>query len=515
MWYQELGVSLLMVFGGPGLDGGGRSSLFSRRGMRRRGNRRRGSSRLTLMGRLALLGIATAVLGLGWLGYEGVTAWGANQPTSLLPSVSAAAPPPRSIEILPDPPTTRDRFGEARLGAAEFDPAAAPRLVEFISPATGERTPRSAASSDAWRVEYSLDEKLTGEVFEVLRKGRVDQGHAIVIDPRTGRLLVYASTDQENFPPDQAYPAASIVKVLTAAAMLEAKEQGADTSCVYRGNKYRLSRRRLDRPKSGRKSGLEDAIATSNNQCFSQWALHVLGEDRLRSTFERFGWLSPSAPGHAPGRIELIETRLDLGRLGSGLDGLRVTPLHVASLTGILTDGRLIEPWWVDRVVDQNGRSVPLPDRAAPRQVLPFERAEALREMMVATTTRGTAKSAFRTRRGRYVLGDVKVAGKTGNLTGQDPYGRYEWFVGLAPADDPRIGVVVLQLQSNLWWKKSSELAANILKEVFCDRNGCRAQLADRWTGDLGLDVAPIRISNLDSPFQLPRIATNDTSASR
>tara|TARA_B110000305_G_C19079685_1_gene465606 strand:- start:309 stop:650 length:342 start_codon:yes stop_codon:yes gene_type:complete len=113
------------------------------------------------------------------------------------------------------------------------------------------------------------------------------------------------------------------------------------------------------------------------------------------------------------------------------------------------------------------------------------------------------------------VLGDVKVAGKTGNLTGQDPYGRYEWFVGLAPADDPRIGVVVLQLQSNLWWKKSSELAANILKEVFCDRNGCRAQLADRWTGDLGLDVAPIRISNLDSPFQLPRIATNDTSASR
>ena len=220
-------MTLLMVFGGPGLDGGGRSSLFSRRGMRRRGNRRRGSSRLTLMGRLALLGIATAVLGLGWLGYEGVTAWGANQPTSLLPSVSAAAaaaPPPRSIEILPDPPTTRDRFGEARLGAAEFDPAAAPRLVEFISPTTGERTPRSAASSDAWRVEYSLDEELTGEVFEVLRKGRVDQGHAIVIDPRTGRLLVYASTDQENFPPDQAYPAASIVKVLTAAAMLEAKE---------------------------------------------------------------------------------------------------------------------------------------------------------------------------------------------------------------------------------------------------------------------------------------------------
>ena len=117
--------------------------------------------------------------------------------------------------------------------------------------------------------------------------------------------------------------------------------------------------------------------------------------------------------------------------------------------------------------------------------------------MLVSTTKRGTAKSAFRNRRGRPLLGSIDVAGKTGNLTGRDPYGRYEWFLGLAPAEDPKIAVVVMQLQSNLWWARSSELAAEILRTVFCERRSCRAELADRWTGDLGSWASPLLVSDL------------------
>lgn len=478
--------------------GGGRSFFF------RTGNRRRGGPRLTGFGRLAVAAGIAGVLAFGWGVQAAFRSW-RSSPSEPLPSVSA--PPPRAeleAERLTDLPRTRERFEFARAHANRFDPQANPRLVEWL--AAGSGSPRADLSGwpdDALRVEYSLDETLTADVFEVLRKGRVERGHAIVIDPRTARLLSYVSTDPDGFPAERAYPAASIVKVLSAAALLEEESKGADTSCVYRGNKYRLNRRRLDRPRSGRESGLEEALATSNNQCFSQWAVHTLGEERLRSTFERFGWLARPAPGHEAGRIELVESRLDLGRLGSGLDGLRVTPLHVAALTTILTDGSLREPWWVDRVVDPAGRSVALPARAEPRTVLSEARAKELREMLVSTTTRGTAKSAFRTRRGRPVLGKVRVAGKTGNLTGRDPYGRYEWFVGLAPAEDPKIGVVVLQLQSNLWWKKSSELAANILREVFCDRRTCEAKHADRFTGDLGPVADPRRLSELDVPLRI------------
>ena len=418
-------------------------------------------------------------------------AWRAWQDGAIepLPDVSASPPLNPIAGLRRDPPLSRERFRIARIEAATVDPSAGPRLVE-----------RLASAGTEFRVEYSLDEALTEEVFEILRRGRVERGHAIVLDPRSGRLLAYVATDPDALPPGRAYPAASIVKVLTAAAVLEHAPQEVESPCVYRGNKYRLNRRRLQRPDSGRESSLEDALASSNNQCFSQWAVHALGEEQLLATFEHFGWLSSPAPGHEPGRVAGVQTRLDLGRLGSGLDGVRVTPLHVAQLAGILTHGRLIEPWWIDRVVDEAGQSVALPVRAPDRRVIDEAVAARLRSMLVSTTTRGTAKSAFRTRRGHRLLGDLAVAGKTGNLTGRDPFGRYEWFLGLAPAEEPRVAVVVLQLQSNLWWSRSSELAAKILREVFCEGGRCSEQLADRWTGDLGDWTAPILISQLERP---------------
>jgi len=468
-----------------------------------RGNRRRRSARLTGLGRVLLGIVVLLAVVLGWQVGSAWRAWrGAG--SAALAAISAGPPAaPLAVDLRLDPPLSRERFEFARTRAAEIDPSAIPRLVEWVD-AEG-RTRSGRDSEGAFRVEYSFDAELTGQVFEILRQGRVDRGHAIVLDPRTGRLLTYVSTDRDSFPPEKAYPAASIVKVLTAAAMLEESGGDDDASCVYRGNKYRLNRSRLDPPKSGRESTLEDALASSNNQCFSQWALHVLGEEKLEQTFERFGWLSPAAPGHEAGRIERVETKLDLGRLGSGLDGAHVTPLHVASLTSILTGGRWLEPWWVDRIIDSRGRSLELPARSPARRVLSSERAAQLRSMMVATTKRGTAKSAFRTRRGRPLLGEIEVAGKTGNLTGRDPYGRYEWFVGLAPADDPRIAVVVLQLQSHLWWARSSELAARVFKTVFCDRAGCRSERADRYTGDLGDLAAPLLISDLERPLRVSR----------
>ena len=450
------------------------------------------------------------MLGIGGLGGSQVArrVWQQLE-NSELPAVSTPIPLDGiAASWIEDPPLSRQRFALAREQAEQIDPSAVPRLVEWLDPVgpaafrwRGERPPSARTASvggGPLRVEYSLDEQLTENVFEILRRGRVERGLAIVLDPRSGRLLAYVSTDPVALPPEQVYPAASIVKILTAAALLQDAPAEAELPCVYRGNKYRLHHRRLARPANGRETTLEQALANSNNQCFSQWAVHVLGEEKLRATFERFGWLAPPAPGHHAGRIEAIDTNLELGRLGSGLAGVRVNPLHVASLASVLTDGRLIEPWWIDRVVDSRSRSLELPRRAVERRVLPRQVADRLRSMLVATTTVGTAKRAFHTRRGRPLLPGLDVAGKTGNLTGGDPFGRYEWFLGLAPAEEPTIAVVVLQLQSNLWWSRSSELAAKVLRSVFCDAERCRAGLADRWTGDLDDWTAPLLISELE-----------------
>ena len=346
------------------------------------------------------------------------------------------------------------------------------------------------------QVEYAFDRPLTGRIMRRLERGRVERGHVIVLDPRTGRVIAYVSTDVEAFPPQSHYPAASLVKIVTAAAALHHKPAEARTPCVYRGNRYRLTPSRVHRPSRGHSASLESALASSNNQCFAQLAVESIGSDTLIETIESFGWLEAPAPGHAAGKLDPVENDYDLGRLGCGLRGSRITPLHAARLVATLVDGRQIEPWWVDRVTDSQGRALALPPRAEPLRVISPGLAKELRSMLVRTTTHGTARSAFRDRRGRPKLRNIRVAGKTGNLTGSSPRGRYERFVGLAPADQPTIAVVVLQLQSNLWWSKSSEIAADVLQEIFCERGQCQPERAHRFTGDLGDATAPVLLSS-------------------
>lgn len=453
-----------------------------------------------------------------------------------LPAVRPAALDPFGAKPFDDslldsrlgtPPTSRMRFERARpsegraataglhepatLAAASSGQRLAragtnvrPRLAEWIDarelaiPGVVEGGAAKSPAGDRFKVEYSLDEGLTQDVFDILRQGRVERGVAIVIDPKTGRLLAYAATDGSVLPVDRAYPAASIIKVITAAAMLERRPDPEAWDCLYEGNKYRLSPSRLDRPKAGNHSTLEEALATSNNQCFSQWAIHGLGEPRLRRMIESFGWAARPAIGHAAGQVDPAANRYDLGQLGSGLDGVRVTPLHVASLASVLADGRLVEPRWIDRVVDAENHVVALPGTTVPRRVVSPQTADRLRELMVATTKRGTARRAFQTRRGVPLLGPIDVAGKTGNLNGTNPSGRYEWFFGVAPAEDPKVGVVVLQVHDHLWWARSSELAANILRSVFCEGSSCRAELATRFTGLPTTAHAPVLVSDLE-----------------
>ena len=411
------------------------------------------------------------------------------RPTGLLPPVSAAPSEPDSA-LRPPPSRVFDSFPASR----DAFQAATAHLEREPSPGTG--APWNPARMIRWveppayrtdlagplRVEYTLDVELTRRIFKRLRRGRVTHGHVIVLEPDTGRVLAYASSDPDSFPGTEHYPAASLVKIVTAAAALEGDAAEARRGCRYRGSPYRLTPSRVRPPRSGNEMNLERSLATSNNQCFAQLAVNALGETALLEAIERFGWLDVPAPGHAAGTASAGEGDYDLGRLGSGLAGARITPLHAAQLAASLNRGELVDPFWVDRVVDVHGRELPLPQSRSPRRVISRELARELREMLVRTTTRGTARSAFRDRRGRHRLGDVSVAGKTGNLTGEDPYGRYEWFVGVAPAESPRVAVAVLQLQSDLWWVRSSQLGAEVLREIFCDGRDCRADHASRFT---------------------------------
>jgi cell division protein FtsI/penicillin-binding protein 2 len=323
-------------------------------------------------------------------------------------------------------------------------------------------------------IQTTLDPELTQRVHRALEIGRVSLGHVILMQPGTGRVLAWASTDPERFPPTRTYPAASLIKVVTAAAALDRNPELLRRPCRYQGSPWRLNRQRIDPPLRGVESSFQKALAISNNQCFAQIAVNDLGADALLGAIERFGWLEPPAPGYAAGSADAGDDRFDLGKLGCGLAGCRITPLHAVQMAGILADGWLREPRWIESMTDAQGRVLALPPPRPARQVLTPELAKRMREMLIDTTARGTARSAFRDRRGRPILGSIQVAGKTGSLSGRDPDGRYEWFMGVAPADQPEVALAVVLVQGPRWWRSASQIAADVLKQRFCPKTTCR-----------------------------------------
>lgn len=455
----------------------------------RRRRRLSGRGFVTLLGCVALL-TAAAALAFDAPGFvasdEPVVenaepqADAAAEVATELPDVAARTLGDAPLRLLERLPATRDA-----LELAATQPPGVPVGRVGETGVTGRITEtvdwRAPGITGPLQIEYTLDAALTREVHRALKQGRVAMGHVIVLDPKSGRVLAYASTDVDNFPGSRAYPAASLVKVITAAAALDAAPETAKLPCRFTGSPYRLTPRSIDPPRSGTTVSLRKALATSNNKCFAQLAVHAVGARSLVAAIERFGWLNSPAPAHAAGSVDPGENRFDTAKLGCGLAGCRITPLHAAQLAATLADGELVTPRWVDRVIDGSGRELTLPAVAGPKRVMSHSLAAELRDMLVDTTTRGTARSAFRRRNGRPMLGDVRVAGKTGSLSGTDPKGKYEWFIGVAPADDPRLAIAAVVVHGDLWWRSASQLAADVLQRAFCERGKCRRAYGDRW----------------------------------
>jgi TonB family protein len=375
--------------------------------------------------------------------------------------------------------------GPLRAGPAGSEPA--PAQVEAdLARALRELPPgiRAAApeASGPLAVEYTVDAALEAQIRAILARTDSHLAQVIVMDPATGEVFAYVATDPQAFPATRAYPTASLMKVVTAAAVLREKPSAANRSCRYLGSPYDVDAARLAAPRSGgRVESFDDALAISNNQCFARLAVHDVGRAALLAEIERVGLLAPPAVGHPGGSIEPVESSLALGRLGSGLAGSFLSPLAAARLAAALARGELVEPHWIARVRDAKGELVAVPEFSAPRRIWEPEVADALRRSLRGVTERGTARRAFRNEQEEPLLGDVTVAGKTGTLHGDEPEGLYQWFAGVAPAEEPRIAIAALVVRSEASEQRggagtsASRVAAETLRALLCDDAGCAA----------------------------------------
>ncbi|HEY8428422.1 MAG TPA: penicillin-binding transpeptidase domain-containing protein, partial [Sandaracinaceae bacterium] len=159
------------------------------------------------------------------------------------------------------------------------------------------------------------------------------------------------------------------------------------------------------------------------------------------------------------------EERLELARTAAGFWHVHLSPLHGALIAAtIANEGRMPRATLVDRVLDPRGHVAYRARAEVFRHVIPASTARVVDRMMRETVTRGTARRYFFDDRGNAFLPGVEVAGKTGSLTGADPYRAYSWFVGFAPAGAPQIAVSALVVNEPRWRIKGAYVAREAMR---------------------------------------------------
>lgn len=338
----------------------------------------------------------------------------------------------------------------------QFTQAGAAKLasVPVFDTIINDRVTGLSTTND--RITLTLDPKLQAAAEAVLYKSRAPHVAIVAMDPYTGRILALADRSQsiKDLALHPGFPAASLFKVVTSAAAIDHANIDPDYMVKFRGGTYTLNRWNAtpDNRRDTRRMTLVEALGRSCNVVFSRIATTFLPAKVLEDYANSFGFNReipsdlPLPPSHA--NIPFYNT-YEFGRTAAGFGDVRLTPVHAAMMmSGIANGGFLPQPSLIDSVVSSSGNVL---YRNSPRVVqrsLKAEVAHELLQMMEATTTMGTSKRAFFYKR-KPVLGDIRVAGKTGTLNGDNPAGLNNWFIGAAPIENPLIAVAVVVVNSH------------------------------------------------------------------
>lgn len=327
------------------------------------------------------------------------------------------------------------------------------------------------------RVVLTLNADLQAQIFDLFRRFDPPYGAFAAMEPDTGRVvaLVGYRRGGESDPwlaLKAIYPAASLIKVITASAAIERGNVSPEDEISYRGGIYGISRRGIH-AREGRgipKMTLEEAIARSANAVFGKVAVNNVGGPVLGEYLGKFGFGQP-IPFELPlepSRADVPREEYELARTGAGFGEVYVSPLHMAMIMSALASGgSMPRPMLVDRIEDKGGEAV---FEVAPSKwrdtVLP-ETANAVLQMMIKTVEIGTSRRAFGTPEKTPLLQDMDVAGKTGSLSGWTPPVHFEWFAGVAPVSGPRLALAALVVNDGRWKIKGSYVGKEAFNAYF------------------------------------------------
>lgn len=336
-------------------------------------------------------------------------------------------------------------------------------------------------------IDYVIQSFAEQALEDAMAELDAEKVEAIVMDPDTGAVLAMAKKpdmDNNDLPRDDieqltalsrntlisdSYEPGSTFKVITASSALDMGL--VNTSELFNcagtitidGDTIRCWRHYNPH-------GTEDlkmALRNSCNPVFVTLALRM-GTDAFYDYIRDFGFGQRTGIdlyGEAAGIVtnEKYVRSTDLARIGFG-QSIAVTPIQmISAVSAVVNGGRLMQPYLVSSVVDQDGGVVARFEPTFVRQVIKEETSATMRELLQFVVDDGVSNAR---------IDGVAVGGKTGTAQKYDANGNIMTdahiasFVGFLPADDPELVVLVIVDGAKTSADTGSQIAAPIAKTI-------------------------------------------------
>ena len=318
--------------------------------------------------------------------------------------------------------------------------------------------PTSVGNDLKLTIEHSMQEK-----SRAMLQGK--KGAVVTMNPRTGEIYSMVSLPDFNTSnlkeewndiaedPDspfinratqELYAPGSTFKVISATAILEGSDVDLDYDCT--GNTVINGRTINDYGQIAHGSiDLSKAIEQSCNTYFAEKA-QIIGKDYLGKTADKF-MFNKNINFDLSTKKSIFPYKKNLGKVelaysAIGQDKIEVTPLNMAMVaSSIANDGIMVKPILIKEILDKNGKTLETMETDTLSTVTDSVNANKVKDMMKGVVSSGTGKNAS--------INNVSVAGKTGTaeVDGKDSH---SWFIGFAPAEDPKIAIAVVLEESGL-----------------------------------------------------------------
>lgn len=293
-----------------------------------------------------------------------------------------------------------------------------------------------------FHIETSLDESLQNRLTQAMDRKNSRYIGVVVMEPDSGRIIALAGFNkiapEVNPCLSSDWPAASLFKIVTAAAAVDQCGLQPGTVLHFNGYKYSLYKNQIT-AQVGRNATpitLEDSFAQSVNPVFGKLGTLRLGKPVLEKYGAAFGFNQPiefELP-LSPSHLVIQDEPYNWAEIASGFNyDTTVSPLHAVLMAAtVLNEGRIVAPTLVDRVTDENGRELYRSQTSYYGRAMTGTASAMLFEMMQATVHSGTARKAFANLKNDKVLSRLRIGGKTGSISNREHTARFDWFAGWA-----------------------------------------------------------------------------------